>query len=319
MPVIDPHGLLEGKRLAACSDLAQYLWPRFFVGADNFGRMELYVPAIMVRCFHHIHKPPTEADLLAIIGEYDANCLAIVYRVGTSVWLQFITQDKYLSRWKTSDDKRSPEPPMELVQQFAAKYEQWKQQQGEHNHSDTQIEEILQKNFGRTSEELPKDLQSSAAKVGDGIKCLVLGSACGLSSSSSMKTHSTSVEDSPLVPLDLKTPAKRSPQDYVDHWNETRGPLAAVLKLTTTRRKHLAARIAEGLTPDQFKAVIAKIHASPFLLGDNERRWRCTFDFVVGSDDHVQKILEGEYDRAAKPKPVLREMPNQIEPRGDRR
>jgi hypothetical protein len=303
MPVIDPHGLLEGKRLAACSDLAQYLWPRFFVGADNFGRMELYVPAIMVRCFHHIRKPPTEPELLAIIGEYDVNCLAIVYRVGTSVWVQFITQDKYLSRWKTSEDKRSPEPPTELVQQFAAKYEQWKQQQGEHNHSDTQIEEILQKNFGITSEELPKDLQSSAAKVGDGIRCLVLGSGCGLSSSPSAQTHSTDVEDAVLFPSEVKTKkpssVKKPLEDYMACWNENRGSLPKIIKLTPKRRKRLAARIAEGLTLDVFKDAIAKIHASAFLLG--EKGWRCNFDFVIRDDDTLTNIREGSYDRASKP------------------
>jgi hypothetical protein len=109
-----------------------------------------------------------------------------------------------------------------------------------------------------------------------------------------------------------KQPAKKHDDlmNYVDLWNKERGPLPKVLRLTKKRERLLAARIAEGLTRQQFKEIMAKIHAAPFLLGDNDRGWRVDFDFVIANDTNIQKILEGGYDRASKPKPVRREMPN---------
>ncbi|HEY1743731.1 MAG TPA: helix-turn-helix domain-containing protein [Granulicella sp.] len=115
-----------------------------------------------------------------------------------------------------------------------------------------------------------------------------------------------------LFPVEAKQPRK-IPVDltaYVDFWNERRGPLAEVQKLTPQRQKRLAARIAEGFTLHRLEDVLAKIHATPFLLGDNDRGWRVSFNFVMASDDHITDILEGTYDRASKPKPVRTEMPS---------
>jgi len=47
MAIIDPAGLFEGERLAACSDVAQLYWPRLFLAANSCARLELSYPSVI--------------------------------------------------------------------------------------------------------------------------------------------------------------------------------------------------------------------------------------------------------------------------------
>jgi hypothetical protein len=138
------------------------------------------------------------------------------------------------------------------------------------------------------------------------------------SESESDKSNSNSVVNQ-KVDESLFGEARKKPlpspkhQQYVDWWNTHRGTLPAVEKVSDSRRRRLQARIAHGLTPECFKAVIDKVQRTPFCLGDNERGWKVTFDYLIANDDNVTKILEGVYDRAPKPQPVRREMRDPME------
>lgn len=83
-------------------------------------------------------------------------------------------------------------------------------------------------------------------------------------------------------------------------WNlfaESNG-LTRINSITDKRKKSVKARLAQsGFEP---KLVYEKICDSNFLLGENDRGWRCDFDFVWGSPDNWVKIIEGKYDRPKK-------------------
>ena len=98
--------------------------------------------------------------------------------------------------------------------------------------------------------------------------------------------------------LSLPTPVKNEPVDFVglqSYFNETfKGKLPMVANMTEARRKAVKARIAEYDKNTVF-LVLQKVLASPFLLGCNDRNWKCDFDWIFKAANFT-KILEGNYD-----------------------
>jgi hypothetical protein len=159
VPVINPHGLFEGQRLAACTDRAQLYWPRLYCAANGYARLELHYPTIAARCFHGFAEVPTEQQVLDVVEEYVRHFLAIPYKADGQLWLQFVTEDKYLRRHKTADDEQSPEPPPDSREAFAAGYSAWK----EARQSSSKDED------GRFSEKFPNYFRKVAAEFPHGI------------------------------------------------------------------------------------------------------------------------------------------------------
>lgn len=126
MAIIDPEGLFGGERLSQCSDLAQLYWQRLYVAANSYGRLELSYGSIVSRVFRNFKTPPSEEQLWSVFEELAANYLAILYEVDGVWWAQFITNDKYLPRYKTVRDEQSPAPPEGLVEQKQKDYREWK-------------------------------------------------------------------------------------------------------------------------------------------------------------------------------------------------
>ena len=88
----------------------------------------------------------------------------------------------------------------------------------------------------------------------------------------------------------------------VDAWNTILGDhLPKVQTLTEGRKEALKARLEE-LSSDMDEAArmlteaFEKVKQSTFLLGDNDRGWSATFDWVIQSADKLAKIIEGVYD-----------------------
>lgn len=98
--------------------------------------------------------------------------------------------------------------------------------------------------------------------------------------------------------LSLPTPVKNEPVDFVglqSYFNETfKDKLPMVANMTEARRKAVKARIAEYDKNTVF-LVLQKVLASPFLLGCNDRNWKCDFDWIFKAANFT-KILEGNYD-----------------------
>lgn len=79
-------------------------------------------------------------------------------------------------------------------------------------------------------------------------------------------------------------------------WNElTSAPIAKVQQITSKRRRHIHARLEE-LPLTEWRLVFARIEASSFCRGQNDRGWTASFDWVIGSADVAVKVLEGKYD-----------------------
>lgn len=93
-------------------------------------------------------------------------------------------------------------------------------------------------------------------------------------------------------------PVKNEPVDFVglqSYFNETfKDKLPMVANMTEARRKAVKARIAEYDKNTVF-LVLQKVLTSPFLLGCNDRNWKCDFDWIFKAANFT-KILEGNYD-----------------------
>ncbi len=87
--------------------------------------------------------------------------------------------------------------------------------------------------------------------------------------------------------------------EAVADWNTLAAeiPLAAVQKLTESRRQKLAARLRDCGGIDGWRVCLDKIRASPFLRGETSS-WAADFDFVVKEANFI-KIMEGKYDDRA--------------------
>ena len=88
------------------------------------------------------------------------------------------------------------------------------------------------------------------------------------------------------------------PQDVVDLYNDICISLPKVKTLTDARRRHIKARLADH-APEDIRRVFEKTEASDFLSG-RAKDWQATFDWIIGSPDHFQRILEGVYDDKPK-------------------
>lgn len=164
MAIIDPDGLFEGERLARCSDLAQLYWPRLFIAANGYGRLELSYSSLCSKIFRHFKNPPTEEQLWHVFEELAENYLAIVYEADGVWWAQLVTSDKYLPRYKTTRDEQSPAPPEELVEQVRKGYLEWKRAKSS-RHSRFQK---FSENFGKFPK-ISEGEERSGVGVGDGV------------------------------------------------------------------------------------------------------------------------------------------------------
>lgn len=81
----------------------------------------------------------------------------------------------------------------------------------------------------------------------------------------------------------------------VEIWNQNSAGLAKVKECRNTRLKHVNARWGERPDPDFWTAIVLRIAQSPFCCGDNDRKWRADFDWLV-KPETAGKVLEGKYD-----------------------
>ncbi|GBF26687.1 hypothetical protein MnTg02_01728 [bacterium MnTg02] len=79
-------------------------------------------------------------------------------------------------------------------------------------------------------------------------------------------------------------------------WSDlaARTGLPKIIRLTANRKKHLAARLKEDGLQSWLEA-LSRIEHSAFLCGENDRRWRVSFDWLTKSPDNFAKVLEGIY------------------------
>lgn len=168
MAIIDPDGLFEGERLAACSDIAQLYWQRLFLAANSCARMELSYPTILGKVFKTFKSPPSQGELWAIFEELERNFLAILYESEGTWWCQFVTSEKHLPQYKKARDKASPAPPPEMVEKHAAGYKDWKKGNSLKNQSFRKSSENFQRRgIGEVVGEVKEEAEERRGKRND--------------------------------------------------------------------------------------------------------------------------------------------------------
>jgi hypothetical protein len=83
-------------------------------------------------------------------------------------------------------------------------------------------------------------------------------------------------------------------------WNEQKPQALGGVNLPFARNngeiKKLTAVVSRHLDPEWWTKLFAQVRDRPFLLGDNDRGWKATFDFVV---KNAEKIMDGAYVQGA--------------------
>ncbi len=79
----------------------------------------------------------------------------------------------------------------------------------------------------------------------------------------------------------------------VDTYNLYCTNLSQVQKITEKREKTID-NFLKDFTEEQFVEICQKANSSSFLTGENERRWKADFDFLMRTDK-ATGILEGKY------------------------
>jgi uncharacterized protein YdaU (DUF1376 family) len=86
-------------------------------------------------------------------------------------------------------------------------------------------------------------------------------------------------------------------EGLVSFWNENRGPLPEVLKITKSRRDKVAARVkADSQFPELFRRAVRKSCETPFCTGAGGRGWKANFDWLIENDTNYLAVIEGKYD-----------------------
>ena len=83
-------------------------------------------------------------------------------------------------------------------------------------------------------------------------------------------------------------------QEIVDLFNSLCPSLPQLKVLSDSIKNDLAASIA-NYELDKFKLLFKKAEASSFLTGDNSRKWKATFDWLIKADN-IAKVLNGNFD-----------------------
>lgn len=90
--------------------------------------------------------------------------------------------------------------------------------------------------------------------------------------------------------------APDAPPLLAELWNSTTElPIPRCREMSTKRAKHIKARLIER-PMSEWEHVFRRIQESAFCRGENDRGWRASFDWVIGSPDVAVKVLEGKYD-----------------------
>ena len=99
-----------------------------------------------------------------------------------------------------------------------------------------------------------------------------------------------------VVPID-RGAGRDEPRAMAAIWNKfaLENGLPQVAKLNDARRASARRRLAEAGGMDGWAAAVKRVGRSPFLLGENDKGWRASFDFMLQVKSFT-KLVEGTYD-----------------------
>lgn len=96
--------------------------------------------------------------------------------------------------------------------------------------------------------------------------------------------------------IERASPPLFSARSLMEQWNAlTSAPIPQCKGLSEKRKTAALARLRDLPSRDEWVSVIARIQASPFCRGENERGWVASFDWLIQRDTAL-KVSEGKYD-----------------------
>ena len=92
-------------------------------------------------------------------------------------------------------------------------------------------------------------------------------------------------------------------QKVSDYWNKeverTGANVGKVIAMSEPRQNKIRIRWKEfakvGAANDVFREIVRQVCGSKFLQGDNNRGWKCTFDWIFENGKNWVKVYEGNY------------------------
>lgn len=99
-------------------------------------------------------------------------------------------------------------------------------------------------------------------------------------------------------------------QKIKDEWNRICTGYPPVKQITRKRKVHIKARWKQfGKDMAMFTNAFGKLQSSSFCKGENDRGWTASFDWLMGDDTNMVKVLEDKYKNKESPK-VQQRKPN---------
>jgi hypothetical protein len=81
-------------------------------------------------------------------------------------------------------------------------------------------------------------------------------------------------------------------------WNEVCISYQKVVMISSSRKEMIDNIYSSLKDIELIKQAFVKIEASSFCKGDNEKKWKASFDWIISNDTNLIKVLEGKYDNA---------------------
>jgi hypothetical protein len=108
------------------------------------------------------------------------------------------------------------------------------------------------------------------------------------------KLSEDNIDEKKLPPCSVK--------EFVEAWNLKAKPvgLSACKAITKSRTAKIKTRLNEHPDIKYWEHILLKITQNNFLLGENNRGWRITIDWLIDNDTRYVKILEGAYDKQSQ-------------------
>lgn len=94
-------------------------------------------------------------------------------------------------------------------------------------------------------------------------------------------------------------------------WNEHLPMMPQISRWTPLRKKKLKGVLKQaGLAVDDLVKCFRIISVTPFLCGENDRKWQATFNWLIGSSSNLLKVFEGTYSKTFSEKRDYEEIMN---------
>lgn len=113
----------------------------------------------------------------------------------------------------------------------------------------------------------------------------------------------TAVSPKPSVEPSVKTEEAEVEKDkatksFEREWNQLPQPFPKIRTLSEGRVRALRARLKGDAWRETWREALARLPDSPFLRGENDRKWVADVDWFL-KPDSVAKVIEGKYNPKA--------------------